>query len=169
MWNEDRVIPVSARRSLRVECPLMRRLPPSPAITIPFCLSVAAVFAVWMVSFAHPMHVAFTHHSEHCRAWVSSGRAGVDNEPEVTLEAAKRELDLRAMSLLATTGLDLMAPPPSRVPARWSRSSALALPAVIVLLMTLLILPSPIRWIAQRIRASSHRCLTCSYNLTGNT
>lgn len=64
---------------------------------------------------------------------------------------------------------DLMAAPPSNVPARWSRSSALLLPLLVITLSGFAVGPIIASWGIRRLRSATHLCIACGYNLTGNT
>lgn len=130
-------------------------------------LPLAAVAAAWGWSFVHPSYATFTRQGEHCRAWLVSGRAGIDNEPQVAAALAERELDLKVLNSLPR-GEDLLVAPPSRVPAGWSRSSALVLPALAAVFAALLALPPAVRQTQRRFRAAAGRCSACGYSLTGN-
>lgn len=135
--------------------------------SISSALLLAAVAAVWAWSFVHPIYATFTRQGEHCRAWLVSGRVGIDNQPQVAAALAERELDLKVLNSLPR-GEDLLVAPPSRVPAGWARSSALVLPALAALFAALLALPPAVRQTLRRFRAASGRCSACGYSLTGN-
>ena len=129
-------------------------------------LCVATVH-VWVRSRSHLSILYFTHDKEQCRAWISGGRVGIDNDPHVVIELAKREHDLRVMETIQ--GEDLMAPPPSNVPARWSRSSTLLLPSLATMFLGFMIMPTIAGWVLRRARIATQLCVACGYNLTGNT
>lgn len=142
---------------------MIRRLfTAASVVSLLLCVSTVVL---WVRSWSHPASLSFTYHQERCRAWIKSGRAGIDNEPEVAIETANRDRDLRAMEIIV--GRDLMAPPPSHVPARWSRSSALPLPWLAIALAGVVVLFFIIRW-ARRARLINLQCAACGYNLTGN-
>lgn len=130
-------------------------------------LPLAAIAVAWAWSFVHPTYATFTRQGERCRAWLASGRVGIDNEPQVAAALAERELDLKMLNSLSG-GQDLLVAPPSRVPARWSRSSALVLPGLAAVFAALLALPPAVRLTLRRFRAASGCCPVCGYLLTGN-
>ena len=131
-----------------------------------FALAIG-VAALWARSWSHPATLFFTYRQERCCAWIKSGLAGIDNKPEVAIQAAKRERDLHAMETIG--GLDLMVPPPSHVPAQWSWSSALLLPSSAIALAGIAMLIPIAKWARRRVRRLHHQCPVCGYNLTANT
>lgn len=111
-------------------------------------LSVSTIL-LWVLSWSHPATLLFTYHQERCRAWIRSGRIGIDNQPEVTIQAAKRDQDMRVMESIG--GTDLMVAPASHVAAPWPRSSALLLPLFAVAVAAMGLLPRIVRGTRRRV------------------
>ena len=133
------------------------------SVLVAVCL---ATTVVWARSWSHPTTFYFMHNQQQCRAWINRGRFGMDNNPQVAIETARHNRDLELMHRIA--GLDLMVAPPSPVVAKWSRSSAMLLPVVIVVLAASVVIPFALRKVLSKLRKAPDRCNSCGYNLTGN-
>lgn len=144
---------------------MIRRL--LAAVSVLSLLLFVATILLWATSWSYPASVVFTYHHEQCRVWTSSGRAGMDNQPEVAIQTEKRARDLGAMESIG--GVDLMVPPPSHVPSSWSRSSLMLLPSLAVLGAAVVVMPWIIGRMRRRDRAKNFQCPACGYNLFGNT
>jgi hypothetical protein len=139
--------------------------------TLAALLSLALFLAtatLWVRSYRGQLKFAFSYRGNDCQALLSAGRMEVSNSPAVMAEAAQRRRDMDVMiSLSGAEGQSLLALAPSKV-SPWAWSSKLALP-----LLTLLLAVAPALAVAARIRRSPRGqaavCLTCGYNLTGNT
>jgi hypothetical protein len=139
-------------------------------VTVLSAILCVATLLVWARSRSHPAILYFSHNHEPCRAWIRGGRVGIDNDPHVAIVLAKRDRDLSVMaSIQGLESPDLMAPPPSNVPARWSRSSALLLPLLVITLSGFTVAPIIASWGIRRLRSATRLCIACGYNLTANT
>ena len=91
-----------------------------------------AVAVLWAFSFRNDFAAEFNHRGELCKAWVKAGVVGVDNAPAIEIAKFREQRDL-FIANGQFGGKGLIVPPPAQMPARWSHSSVLALPVVVVM------------------------------------
>ena len=133
------------------------------SLTVASALVALAAAVVWVGSFRTEYGAEFHHRGEPCRAWIKTGVAGVDNAPAVEIAKFRAPRDLFVATHI-TRGEDLIMLPPANIPARWSHSSALVLPAAVVLFALVPIFRLT-RVRRSRARRAAGQCPSCGYDM----